>query len=318
MAFKILETAHHVYHGKEIGSHVTEAFQSLHEARKGSHLDMAESVLETQHSVGSCFNYIVTLPAYLGHIGAQVAALASSLLEKVSPFLAHLPLAQVLVDLGIAMGVVTVIKESLALSRQLYFLHLFNQSSWKTDPAGAVESLKHTYPVFFKRSLPEWLFEKINGPEISHKEREKQATLQYLVKDHPQLYTPQPFVSTLTAQEQVDKIESYVTKKAVYHALVIAAAVVGIVVSLATAGLPILTSLTILAGVAFVLAIVCYLYKAGVLNNPDGGFSLKYCIPEVVRNIPAKIQAAGKDVVQRIEEWQMAREAHNKLITDFL
>lgn len=282
--------------------------------RQGSNFDILESTLATESSMLNYFNVAIILPNYLGYVGAQVMAFATEFLKNVSPFLTQVPLTKFLAFSSIVLGVLTIIKESLALARQCYFIRLFNQSDWKSDPVGTLENLKQKHPEFIKRSLPEWLSAKIERPKISSQEKREQGVMRSLLPSN--LYSePELPASELTPQEQMDKIHSYVVKKAFYHVLLIAAAVAGIVVSCATLGMPLLISLGVAMGIVIVLAVACYIYKEGVLNNPDGGFSFIRCIPEAVRNLSTNIK---EGLVNRVQQWQVERDEYNQLITKFL
>lgn len=275
MTFMLLaEGAYHAYETHEAQSGLFTAFECSKEAWKsGSSVDILESTFESGGKMATCAQLILSFPARLGTVGAQVTALAADFVATVSPILTNIPLAQILDTAAIFIGVLSVCKEVLGLSRQLYFIQLFNQSSWKQNPVEAVEDLKQKHPLFFKRSLPEWLNQKIIGPQMPEQEKRERAVMKDLLG--PSLYTdPQPFQSSLSPQEQVDKIHEYVVKKALYHGLLIVAAVLAVAVSLATLGLPLLISLSIMTVLSIVLMIGCALYKEGVLDNPEGGFSL--------------------------------------------
>jgi hypothetical protein len=288
------------------------ALQECKHAR--SNLDKAESAIKLEQSVAGLFQAVVALPAYLGYIGTQITDLATTVFKHITPYLAHLHIITVLGAVGAVTATLAAVKESIALARQIYFLLKFQTDKWKINPVKELNNIRVTHPEAFKRSLPDWLFEKLEGPK-----KEKDPILDRLFSDAPHLRPKEkPYNCGLTPKEQVALVESYVFKKAVYHALVVSASLMAGVAALATGGISILVGVAIATAIAIAYAIVVYLYKECVLNNPDGGFSIKYAIPKVVRDLPEKISELVEPLIDHIEYKRRQREQYNALLATLL
>jgi len=113
------------------------------------------------------------------------------------------------------------------------------------------------------------------------------------------------------AAQLIETINSYATKKQKLHIIRIVGAVVG-VISCTLSILALLASLGFAVAcppVALVYAIMAfsillatgaYIYNSCVVENRSGGFSLKLCIPEFVRNAPEALGSAVSKCAAKI------------------
>jgi hypothetical protein len=278
----------------------------------GNSLDMIESAVETNNAVTQLFYYLGSAPKYMGFVGVQIMAATTELFKKTAPLLATIALATWLAALSIVAGTGCFIKESLSLVRQIRFISLFDASE---DPLALIKNLKETDPLILKRSLPEWLYDKIQGPsaKMTNEEKARDRVWQHMLSKD--LYNSlqetklakEPKTTPITA----DQIRSYAVKKSVLHVIGQIAAVlaivggVGVFITFPPALVIALLALSIAIG------ITAYVYKKGVVDNPDGGLSLKKCVPEFILNLPKTMTDLSKSVTEHIEE-QSKRRAEYK------
>ncbi len=295
-------------------------YGSLKEAcTHGNTLDMIESAVETNNAVTQLFYYLGSAPKYMGFVGVQIMAATTELFKKIAPLLATISLTTWLAGLSITAGAGSLIKESISLIRQIRFISLFDASE---APLALIENLKETDPLILKRSLPEWLYDKIQGPLAKMTKEEKALDQAWKNMLSPDLYkdlqaaklaaklAKEPKTTPVTA----DQIRSYAVKKSVLHVIGQVAAVlaivggIGMLVTFPPALIIVLLALSVAVGIA------AYVYKKGVVDNPDGGFSLKKCVPEFILNLPKTITDLGKSLVARIEERSQRKAEYKKLL----
>lgn len=277
--------------------------------QRGSHFDMIESAFETHSAVAGLFNYMGMASKYLGYIGIQATAFISNLFKHISPILAGLSVTQVLGGLSIAGSSFSFVKESLSLSRQIWFLSVFNESAWKKNPRALMKVLKECHPVLLKRSIPEWLADQI-FPKPSEAEKTKQQMLSTMtiLPEHQHILNPTPQEPEVT-EELMGKIREYAIKKTVQHIIGVVGAALGVIGSIGVfvAFPPVLITVLLVASIA--IAITAYIYKKGIVENPDEGFSLKRCVPEFILNLPKTIYKGAKSVADQIEKNRQERLA---------
>ncbi len=98
------------------------------------------------------------------------------------------------------------------------------------------------------------------------------------------------------ATKLLDTMESYAAKKQVVHALRIIGAVISIISCVGffiafpwAISIPLLIIIALFGGAA-------YVYNSGYVENRDGGFSLKLCVPEFLRNMAFSLVHAPKTI----------------------
>ncbi len=139
-----------------------------------------------------------------------------------------------------------------------------------------LEEIKNLDTTALRRALPEWLFE-----EISQK-----GGKDYLNDLLKKIYRCNPQAAA-EGKKLVETMKSYARKKTILHVLEVIAAVVGIVgcIGLLVAFPHIVTAVLIL--LVGVIAISRYVMNRGYVENPNGGLSLRLCLPEFLRDEPS-------------------------------
>jgi hypothetical protein len=201
----------------------------------------SEAAFETAAATSFISYYLLSIPRYLNNLLSTIAN------SQISKFFTFIPYLQAIGALGVAGYGSIFIKEMIAAGRQFFF---FKTDLWKSiknkDPQPDFWKGKNV--ILLKRVLPDWLNKELNEKD--------------------------------TVRQNLDMtIKSYVLKKGILHSIGMATAAAGIVASV---GLIVsFSSLVLLAltAVLLVLLVVAYLYKNGVVENPNDGFSIIRCLP---------------------------------------
>lgn len=257
---------------------------------QGDRFAMLESAIETNSAVTQLFYYLGTAPKYMGYIGIQIMSATTALIKDISPFLATISLTAWLAGFSIVAGVGLFIKETLSLVRQIRFISLLNNSE---NPLALIEDLKMRDPLTLKRSLPEWLYNQIQGPSDDRAKSLLPKEVYNRLKKTPKL-TP----------ETLEQILSYANKKTALHVIGQVAAVLSIIGGIGMLVAFPAAAVFVLLGLSIAVAILAYAYKKGVVDNPDGGFSLKRCVPEFILNIPKTIEEQIKEQDKQDKEYK--------------
>ncbi len=149
------------------------------------------------------------------------------------------------------------------------------------DIRDTLEKIKNMPSVALERALPDWLNEDLAA----------KGGKDYLNDLLKKVYKADQ-TATDEATKLLDNMKSYASKKRILHALGIAAALVG---GISCVGFiiacPFALTLALLIIIS-ILAICVYVARRGYVENRNGDFSFKACIPEWLPDMPSAAKTA--------------------------
>jgi hypothetical protein len=142
-----------------------------------------------------------------------------------------------------------------------------------------------------ERALPVWLYTDIANQGQSYLSK----LLKKVDKGDPKAINE--------ATKLLNTMQAYATEKSCVHILKITGAIIG---ALACIGFFITTPLPFTFFFLFFIGIFAagsYMYNSGVVENRNGGFSLKLCVPEFVRNAAFDLSNYLRNSPAKIKAW---------------
>jgi hypothetical protein len=269
---------------ESVGIGIGPAAQNVMEAFKAKNKGaIVEGGFELSAGVSILETYLLSIPKYLALAGLNFTKVSNFFTTHISTVLTFSNYLYFLGGLAIFSYGCSFIKETIATARQFRFFSTDLGKRIEKNSVTNLDQLSDEEKISLRCVLPDWLFQELSSGSISPS-------------------------AVLTNDQKVSAAaKSYVSKKAALHIINMVVATIAIVSAAAVmVGLASTISWALL-GIMIALLIVAYIYKSGVVENSNGGFSLIKCLPAAI--IPNSVLAKDAARIEKIKRNNLAKSA---------